>query len=277
MKNILITCILIFAIIYYLSFSDTTDNKIVNKIVKDDKTEKVEKVDKVVNDYSIANNPNTVLSTRNAVSLSNIQSVLTSITNPLKTATPILSESPVKTEPVKSETPIKTEPVKSELKIIGNPYDDFNRGDNIWEVKETGFSDIFNYSDKGGDEINKITDIFTNKDIVDYIIGSKLEKNIDYNDNIYSLLGLAENKSYRQYYFIYESKVNSSRTNTLINEELKYNNYQIYEYILVKYDANTPQVVHYIGPRNKINIDDIVYLSLGSFELGPLIIKPINI
>jgi hypothetical protein len=78
------------------------------------------------------------------------------------------------------------------------------------------------------------------------------------------------------YYFIYELKVSSSRTNTLISEELEYNTYQVYEYILVKYDGNTPKVVHSIGPREKININDVVYLSLGTFELGPLVIKSIH-
>lgn len=152
----------------------------------------------------------------------------------------------------------------------------YKYGDVYWEVKPSGFSDIFNYTDNGGEEINKIVDIFTERDITDYIIGSKLEKNMEYKNNSYSLLGLAENKSYRQYYFIYESKVSSSRTNTLISEELEYNTYQVYEYILVKYDGNTPKVVHYVGPREKININDIVYLSLGTFELGPLVIKSIH-
>ena len=177
---------------------------------------------------------------------------------------------------IKMETPSE----KSSNKNINKVYD-YDASNNIygntyWEVKPAGFSDIFNYSDKGGEEINKITDIFVNKDITDYILGSKLEKSLDYKNNEYSLLGLAENKSYRQFYFIYESKVNSSRTNTLINEELAYNSYQIYEYILVKYDGNEPKVVHHVGPRNKISVDDTVYLSLGTFELGPLIIKNIK-
>jgi hypothetical protein len=178
-------------------------------------------------------------------------------------------------ENIPKEENIQKESKKLDIVNV-NDYDNLNQTNTYWEVKHTGFSDIFNYTDEGGEEINKITDIFLNKDIVDYIIGSKLERKMEYKDNIYSLLGLAENKSYRQYYFIYESKVKSSRTNTLVREELAYNTYQVYEYILVKYNGNKPQVVHYIGPRNKININDIVYLSLGSFELGPLIIKPIK-
>jgi hypothetical protein len=46
-------------------------------------------------------------------------------------------------------------------------------------------------------------------------------------------------------------------------------------YILVTFHDNKINIVHRIAPRNKIEIGDVVYLSMGTFELGPLNIRKI--
>ena len=53
-------------------------------------------------------------------------------------------------------------------------------------------------------------------------------------------------------------------------------NNRIFEYLLVKIHRGEPKVIHWVGPRNKVNLRDVVYFSLGSFQLGPLVINSIN-
>ena len=51
---------------------------------------------------------------------------------------------------------------------------------------------------------------------------------------------------------------------------MDYVNNQLYKYVLVKTKDNTQKISHAFGPRNKINIGDIVNLSYGVYQLGPL-------
>jgi len=91
----------------------------------------------------------------------------------------------------------------------------------------------------------------------------------------YNLVATASNDYYSQYYYLYEF-LTKQKNKLDYEENLKYiKNNQIYEYLLVKIHKNNPEVSHYIGPRNKININDIVYFSLGNFQLGPLKINKI--
>jgi hypothetical protein len=91
-------------------------------------------------------------------------------------------------------------------------------------------------------------------------------KFIIYNDTIYKLLGKASNTYTNTYFHVFEHKIR--------NKELRnVKNNQIYKYILVKIYKNKPYVVHYINPRSKIKINDIVYFKLPSSGLGPFTIS----
>lgn len=57
--------------------------------------------------------------------------------------------------------------------------------------------------------------------------------------------------------------------------ETKYLINHLHEYRLVKMEDKVPKIMHKVGPRKKINLNDIVYFSYGAFELGPLVIKKI--
>ena len=94
---------------------------------------------------------------------------------------------------------------------------------------------------------------------------------ITHEDIKYNLLGYAINKYYNQYYLIYESHITEDN-NYYLKDNLDNLNQQLYKYVLVKTKNN---VVHIFGPRNKINIGDIVNLSYGVYQLGPLEIKKI--
>lgn len=103
---------------------------------------------------------------------------------------------------------------------------------------------------------------------------SKLPNEINYQKNIYKLLGTASNPYYNHYFYIFENLVDQKIEGPLIEEELGYiKNNRIYQYILVKMHNAQPNIIHWIGPRNKINIGDQTYFSLGTFQLGPLVIK----
>ena len=102
---------------------------------------------------------------------------------------------------------------------------------------------------------------------------NKFPKEMNYNNNKYLFLGMAYNEYYNQYYLLYEYEVQSDISNILEKEQMKYLNYKIYNYILVKINKSKPEIIHAIGPRTKININDVVYLSYGTFQLGPLVIK----
>lgn len=161
----------------------------------------------------------------------------------------------------------------------------FNPNNNQWFVKTNGFSDIYNYEDNGGEIAHDILSNYNtymsphheqpnNLEPV-----TKINKNapeeIDYKGNNYKYLGTATNVYYNQYFYIFENKIEQDTKNMQVEEELKYiKNNKIYQYLLVKmHKDNKPQIIHWVGPRNKININDVVYLSLATFQLGPLVIN----
>jgi hypothetical protein len=53
---------------------------------------------------------------------------------------------------------------------------------------------------------------------------------------------------------------------------IKYSNFKKYNYILVQNQNENIKIIHAFTQRYKINVNDIVYLSVGVFELGPLVI-----
>ena len=163
-----------------------------------------------------------------------------------------------------------------------------------WVIKSDGFSDIFNYDDNGGSMIynqvnipsgfdrNKVME--TNKKLLDDAKKEDQPKQskaksypptVDYQNNKYNLIGSASNPYYQQYYLIYERRV-ETKENLEMREELEFINYQVFEYLLVKIDNNKPEIAHNIGQRIKININDVVYLALGTFQIGPLVIKSLE-
>jgi hypothetical protein len=183
--------------------------------------------------------------------------------------------------------------------------------DKPWEMKENSdFGNIFN-DDMGN---NKITDRNQFNPMIEYTLPSivkntdvarprilppnatiapknlKFEKELPKSGSfppeinvgtqniptIYRFLGYAINQYYSQYYLIYENEVTDKIDNKMVNNDLKYLDFKLYQYVLVKMKNNTPYVLHKVGPRVKININDIVYLSYGVFELGPLQITSIN-
>jgi hypothetical protein len=160
--------------------------------------------------------------------------------------------------------------------------------DKYWIIKKNGFSDIYNYEDQNilkpkldeaKVETNQVIQESTtikqeNNPVQEKISGPP--KTYEYKKNIYNLIGTASNDYYSQYYYLYET-LTKQDVELDIEENLKYIKYnQVYEYLLIKIRKNKVKISHYIGPRNKINMNDIVYFSLGNFQLGPLKIKPIN-
>ena len=169
-----------------------------------------------------------------------------------------------------------------------------------WVIKDKGFSDIYNYEDLGGlqifNSVNKIdnmyklveseikkndkpkvkSDIKTEKDKfkLDKIKNVKIPIELKYNNNSYNYIGTASNEYYNQYYYLYEYETKTKISKVELKEELIYlSNNKVFEYLLVKSHKNKQIVSHYIGPRSKININDVVYFALGTFQLGPLVIK----
>jgi len=108
----------------------------------------------------------------------------------------------------------------------------------------------------------------------------KIPNKIKDNGNVYNLLGSANNDHYDQKYVIYESPEITDPTNLkniapTLNENMKWMKTKIMSYVLVTFHDNKINIVHRIAPRNKIEIGDVVYLSMGTFELGPLDIRKI--
>lgn len=183
---------------------------------------------------------------------------------------------------------LKTNQVKPIL-IEGNselvPGYDYNSNDiyseKYWIIKSKGFSDIYNYEDENKLHLflKKNSEEKTNKKVVQEKKKNKQEKISGppkihkYENNDYNLIATASNDYYNQHYYLYEF-LTKQNVKLDYEENLKYiTNNQVYEYLLVKIRKNKLEVSHYIGPRNKININDIVYFSLGNFQLGPLKIK----
>ena len=183
---------------------------------------------------------------------------------------------------------LKTNKVKPIL-IEGNselvPGYDINSNDiyseKYWIIKSKGFSDIYNYEDESKLHLFLKTNSEeqTNKKVVQEVKKIKQEKisgppkTYQYENNDYNLIATASNDYYNQHYYLYQF-LTKQNVKLDYEENLKYiTNNQVYEYLLVKIRKNKLEVSHYIGPRNKININDIVYFSLGNFQLGPLKIK----
>ena len=91
----------------------------------------------------------------------------------------------------------------------------------------------------------------------------------------YNLLGYVYNTAYRQYYLIYEAVNKQLNPNLVLREKLDNMDVQTYNYALVKIEKSNPVIKYIFGPRNKININDIVYLSQGPLQIGPLIVDNI--
>lgn len=109
-----------------------------------------------------------------------------------------------------------------------------------------------------------------------YVKSAKYPSQISINDSTYNLLAYAINPYYEQYYLLYENMIIDKVNNPEVCNDLKYLNFRLFNYILVKMRKNTPVVKHIIAPRTKINIRDNIYFSLGVFQLGPLNIKQIK-
>ena len=91
----------------------------------------------------------------------------------------------------------------------------------------------------------------------------------------YNLLGYVYNTAYRQYYLLYEAINKQINPNLVFREKLDNMDVQIFNYALVKIEKSQPVIKYIFGPRNKINIDDVVYLSQGPLQLGPLVVDSI--
>lgn len=124
---------------------------------------------------------------------------------------------------------------------------------------------------------NMTIDMTTNIDTsYNYVKSDKYPNQISINDNTYNLLAYAINPYYEQYYLLYENIIDDKVNNPEVCNDLKYLNFRLFNYILVKMRKDTPVVKHIIAPRMKINIRDNIYFSLGVFQLGPLHIKQIK-
>jgi hypothetical protein len=183
----------------------------------------------------------------------------------------------------------------------------------LWVIKDKGFSDIYNYESvvtkesgskdgsskdsgsKDGATKNAATEAATlvtvapatsPTDAPKMVLLDKI-KSLEIKDKKYKLIGTASNDYYNQYFLLYEREVPIENVNKEFTPDDKFSNYfrekdnmdelknKAYEYILGKVNKEVPEVVYTIGRRSKINIKDVVYFSLGTFQLGPLIIKPI--
>ena len=91
----------------------------------------------------------------------------------------------------------------------------------------------------------------------------------------YHLLGYVYNTAYRQYYLIYEALNKQINPNLVLREKLDNMDTQTYSYALVKIEKTKPVIKYIFGPRTKININDVVYLSQGPLQIGPLIVDNI--
>jgi hypothetical protein len=109
-----------------------------------------------------------------------------------------------------------------------------------------------------------------------YPTSDKYPTQISINDTTYNLLAYAVNPYYEQYYLLYENIIIDKINNPEVCNDLKYLNFRLFNYVLVKMRKDTPVIKHIIAPRSKINIEDNVYFSLGVFQLGPLHIKQIK-
>lgn len=148
---------------------------------------------------------------------------------------------------------------------------------NLTEINNNNILMAYNYDNIQADDTKDICNNYNNIDSKYNQDDTKLRlaidnhnifTNIKYENKEYNLLGYANNKYYNQKYFIYESLNNNNIENVFISNNLEYINNQQYNYALVKITDN--KVLYVFGPRDKININDIVNLSYGVFQIGPL-------
>jgi hypothetical protein len=203
-------------------------------------------------------------------------------------------------------------PLEVQANNIKNGYDVNEANlyqEKYWELKPE-FSDIYNYEDQGGLDIThaldknpavtvvfesapkykptKVQDIklesagnilpFFDKKKKTALNNFIIPKKINDDGVVYNLLGYATNDHYDQRYVIYESSeitdpTNLKNTIPTLNENMQWMKTKIMSYVLVTFNNDIINIIHRIAPRNKIEIGDVVYLSMGTFELGPLNIK----
>ena len=97
-----------------------------------------------------------------------------------------------------------------------------------------------------------------------------------YNRYTYKLVGTGINNFYNQKYYLYETR-NDQYGDLFMKDNLEYLNEQIYSYIFVYYIDNKPFINNIFGPRNKINVGDVIYIEQkyllnGINYIGPYII-----
>jgi hypothetical protein len=91
----------------------------------------------------------------------------------------------------------------------------------------------------------------------------------------YKLLGSATNDHYSQNFLIYESPEITDPTtlknvSPTLKENMEWMKSKIMSYVLVTLHEDKINIIHRIAPRNKVEIGDVVYMSMGNFEIGPL-------
>ena len=170
--------------------------------------------------------------------------------------------------------------------------------DKLWVIKNKGFSDIYNYESVVTKEVGaKVAPVeaapaataaaatVAPTDAPKMVLLDKI-KSLEVKDKKYKLIGTASNDYYNQYFLLYEREVPVENVNKEFTPDDKFSNYfrekdnmdelknQAFEYILGKVNKEVPEVIYTIGRRSKINIKDVVYFSLGTFQLGPLVVKP---
>jgi hypothetical protein len=180
-----------------------------------------------------------------------------------------------------------------------------------WILSNSDYSDIFNGQDLGGKQIINIMDLPKAKNFLDkamqnvnnqaqlvnekpvaeahkqQIMGEIMPEIKSMQDSNlypieitnaglkYNLLGYVYNTAYRQYYLLYEAINRQINPNLVFREKLDNMNVQVFTYALVKIEKSNPVIKYIFGPRNKININDVVYLSQGPLQIGPLIVDNI--
>ncbi len=154
---------------------------------------------------------------------------------------------------------INTNTIKSILQNVNSNtfmmYEDDNYQDNYFELG------VNNNENVSSNEKPK-------KQILN--VPSELKKD----NKIFHLLGVAFNEYYNQYYVVYENVIKTNADNNYVEDNLNNMKTQVAEYILAKIkDKDSIEIVHEIGPRNKINNNDVVYFAYGNFQLGPLMVR----
>ena len=142
-----------------------------------------------------------------------------------------------------------------------NKHTYFTNTDNYYEFKNNTNHDSFNDEDMGKYRNNNLIEI--KKPEINTNTNPTLTftnfTQIIYENETYHLLGKAINTYYNINYLIYESNIKFGT---------------VYNYLLVSIIDNKQIIKHIINLRDKININDTIYLSENTFQLGPLLITP---